>query len=99
MPRAGVAAAPRLSLDEGRARSWADLLALADHGDSGVRHQEATIQVFLAIDTDADPGRHDDIFVDDGAMDRRIAADLDEVEQDAIGDVRVAVDLDTWGEH
>src|SRR5680860_216079 len=97
MTRAGAAAALLLSPDEGRVLSWADLLALADHRDPGVRHEEATIQVVLVIDTDAGPGRDDDVLVDDGAMDRGVATDFDEVEQNAVGDLRVAVDLNAWG--
>src|SRR5665647_170066 len=95
MPRAGVAAGRPLSPDEGQARSWADLLALADDGDPGVRHEESTVQVVLAVDADADPWGDDDVLVDDGPMDRGVATDIDEVEQDAVGDLRVAVDLHT----
>src|SRR5665647_3190899 len=99
MPRAGVAAGRPLSPDEGQARSWADLLALADDGDPEVRHEESTVQVVLAVDADADPWGDDDVLVDDGPMDRGVATDIDEVEQDAVGDLRVAVDLHTGGEH
>src|SRR5665811_1927858 len=99
MPRAGVVAGRPLSPDEGRVPSRADLLALADHGDPGVCHEEAAIQVVLAVDADTDPWGDDDVLVDDGPMDRGVATDVDEVEQDAVGDLRVAVDLHTGGEH
>src|SRR5664279_5026011 len=99
IPRAGVAAARPLGLDGGRARSRANLLALSDHGDSGVSHGEAACQVVLAVDADTDPGRNDDVLVDNGSLDRGILADLDEVEQNTVRDGRVAVDVNTGGEH
>src|ERR1035437_1988099 len=99
MSRAGAEAACPLWLGEGRVCSRADLLTLADHGTAGVAHRASASQILFPVDADVRSRWHDDVLVDDGVPDSGVATDLDEVEQDAVRDGRVAVDVNNGGEH
>src|ERR1035437_10276400 len=99
MSRAGAEAARPLRLGGGRGWSRAEPLTLADHGNAGVGHRESASQILFPVDADVRSRWHDDLLVDDGVPDSGVATDLDEVEQDAVRDGRVAVDVNTGGEH
>src|ERR1035437_2908081 len=86
-------------LGGGRVCSRAALLPLADHGNAGVGRRESASQILFPVDADVRSRWHDDVLVDDGVPDSGVATDLDEVEQDAVRDGRVAVDVNTGGEH
>src|SRR5262245_52347199 len=67
-----------------------DLRALRDDDGALVGHEE-TPAILLAVVADHRLGRDLDVFVDDGALDARVAADADAVEEDALFDLAEGV--------
>ena len=68
------------------------ILVLGDHGDAFLADGEAVGAVQVGVVADREAGGDADVFIDDGATDAGVAADLDAVEQDRIFHQREAID-------